>query len=85
MTSKFGKWVEALFEEHKLVRRILVFWAIWLITYVVLTATSKITTIDTASAAMVSTIVGLLATVTAFYIRSRELDDKRDVDKDSAG
>jgi hypothetical protein len=64
--------------HHKLVRRVLVIWAIWLITTVVLTVTDKITTIDTPTAAMVSTIVGILATVTAFYIKSRELDDDSD-------
>lgn len=73
--TKFGKWVEALFEDHKLVRRLLVAWAIWLITHVVLKAAAKIEVIDTPTAAMVSTIVGILATVTAFYIKSRELDD----------
>lgn len=75
---KILEFIEALFEKHKLVRRILVIWAICLITYVVLRATEVITTIDTATAAMVSTIVGILATVTAFYIRSRELDSKND-------
>ena len=74
---KMVELIEALFEKHKLVRRVLVIWAICLITYVVLRATEAITTIDTATAAMVSTIVGILATVTAFYIRSRELDAKR--------
>jgi hypothetical protein len=77
--TKLGKWIEALFEEHKLVRRVLVIWALWLITVVVLDATAKITSIDTASAAMVGSIVGILATVTAFYIKSRQIDD-RDTD-----
>lgn len=77
---KMAELIEALFEKHKLVRRVLVIWAVCLITYVVLRATEAITTIDTATAAMVSTIVGILATVTAFYIRSRELDAKRDDD-----
>jgi hypothetical protein len=76
--NKFWEFIETLFEDHKLVRRVLVIWAIWLITTVVLTVTDKITTIDTPTAAMVSTIVGILATVTAFYIKSRELDDDSD-------
>jgi hypothetical protein len=75
-----GKTIEAAFEQHKLVRRALVIWALWLITVVVLKATEHITTIDTPTAAMISTIVGILATVTAFYIKSRQLDDKHDVD-----
>lgn len=72
-----GQATESAFEDHKLVRRALVIWAIWLITVVVLKATEHITTIDAPTATMVSTIVGILATVTAFYIKSRELDDKR--------
>lgn len=77
-----GRATEAAFEDHKLVRRVLVIWAVWLITVVVLKATEYITTIDAATAGMVSTIVGILATVTAFYIKSRELDDKRKNDVD---
>ena len=73
--TRLGKWVEALFEDHKLVRRLLVLWAVWLITVVVLNAIGKISNIDAAAATMVGSIVGILATVTAFYIRSRELDD----------
>ena len=75
--TRLGRWVEALFEEHKLVRRLLVLWALWLITYVVLDAVEKVDKIDGSAAAMISTIVGILATVTAFYIRSRELDDRK--------
>lgn len=72
--GKIGKFVEALFEEHKLVRRLLVIWAVWLITIVVLDVIEKITVIDAAAASLIATIIGILATVTAFYIRSRELD-----------
>lgn len=71
---KLGALVEALFEDHKLVRRVLVFWAVWLISMVILRYVDLMTTLDTATVAGVSTIVGILATVLAFYIRSRELD-----------
>ena len=77
--TKVWRWIEALFEEHKLVRRFLVFWAVWLITYVILIAVEKITVIDVPAASMISAIIGILATVTAFYIKSREIDD-RDTD-----
>ena len=75
--TRLGRFIEALFEEHKLVRRLLVIWALWLITYVVLDAVDKVKQIDGSAAAMISTIVGILATVTSFYIRSRELDDRK--------
>ena len=81
MWNKFGQWVECLFEDHKLVRRLLVIWAVWLITTVVLDAMNKVAVIDAPAATMITGIIGILATVTAFYIRSRELDGKRnDVD-----
>lgn len=72
--SKFGRAVESIFERHKFVRRIIVCWAIWLITVVVLKFTSVMTQLDTATVAGVGSIVGILATVLAFYIKSRELD-----------
>ena len=71
----FGAWVETLFEDHKLVRRVLVAWAVWLITLVILKFVSLMTTIDTATVSGVGTIVGILSTVLVFYIRSRELDN----------
>ena len=75
-----GGTIESAFEDHKLVRRALVIWAVWLITLVVLRAIQLATVIDTATAAMIGSIIGILATVTAFYIKSRELDDKRKSD-----
>lgn len=81
--SKFGKWVECLFEEHKLVRRLLVFWAVTLISWVILRVIPIVNEINAASASMISAIIGILATVTGFYIRSRELDDKNERADDS--
>ena len=69
-----GEYTESLFEDHKLVRRVLVGWAIWLITLVVLRFVEIMTQLDTATVSGVGTIVGILSTVLVFYIRSRELD-----------
>lgn len=77
-----GKKIDHLFNEHMLVRRLLVIWAIVLITVVVFKLLSIMTTIDTATAAVVSAVVGILATVTGFYIKSRELDAKREHERD---
>ena len=71
-----GEWVERLFEEHKLVRRVLVFWALGLITFVILVSFNDLTLLTASVAAAVGTVVGILSVVIGFYIRSRELDDK---------
>ena len=76
MWERIGRWVECLFEEHKFVRRLLVLWAVWLITLLVLKLISLMTAIDMATGAVVTSIIGILATVLAFYIRSRELDQQ---------
>ena len=69
-----GAFTESLFEEHKFVRRLLVIWAVWLITKVVLKLVDIMTVIDTATASVSATLIGILSTVLVFYIRSRELD-----------
>lgn len=76
-----GAFTEALFETHKLVRRVLVGWSLWLITLVILKFVSLMTAIDTATVSGVGTIVGILSTVLVFYIRSRELDQQKEPKK----
>ena len=71
---KLGQFIETLFEDHKLVRRLTVLWALVLITLVTLKFVSLMTAIDTATVSGVVAIIGILATVLNFYIRSRELD-----------
>jgi len=73
--SRFGNWVECLFEEHKLVRRSLVFWAIFEINRLVTHIIHITTEVNAAVASVVGAIVGILSTVLVFYIRSRELDN----------
>lgn len=74
MLSKFLK---SLFEEHKAARRISLFWAIWLISVVVLRVTEPtvIVGITAAGATVVGSVVGILATVIAFYQWHRNKDD----------
>ena len=81
--TKFGEWVECLFEEHKFVRRLLALWAVAMITFVLAVVFKDLTLITASVAAAVSTVVGILSVVINFYIRSRELDDKRKDDGDS--
>lgn len=72
--TRFGQAIECLFEDHKFVRRFIVGWSLWLITTVVLRFVELMTAVDTATVTGVGTIVGILSTVLAFYIKSRELD-----------
>ena len=66
--------IDRLFNQHALVRRVLVIWAIWLITKFALRIIDLMTVIDTATASVVATFVGILSTVLLFYINSRKLD-----------
>lgn len=78
----WGIWatVTVLFEEHKLARRTALFWCLWLTTVVVLRVTDPevIVQLGGASAAtIVGGVLGLLGTVTAFYLKSREREDRK--------
>ena len=76
--KKFGDYIECLFEEHKFVRRLLVLWAVVMITFILAVVFKDVTLITASVAAAVSTVVGILSVVINFYLRSRELDDKRE-------
>lgn len=76
---RLGEIVECLFEDHKFMRRSLVYWCMTLITlatYAVFKEPEKITA---ASATAISTITGLLTVVIGFYLKSRELDEKHEL------
>lgn len=70
------KLIERLFNEHKFARRFALFWAIWLITLVVLRVTEKVTEINGHVATIVLGVIGILATVIGFYQWSRQNDDE---------
>lgn len=63
-----------LFEEYKLVRRLIVFWAMGLITWTTIVLFTDISLITTAAVSAFGLVIGLLATVIAFYQWSRERD-----------
>lgn len=69
--------VADLFERHKLVRRLALVWACWLITVVVLRVTEAETIIGltAAGATVVTAVIGILATVIAFYQSHRHSED----------
>ena len=74
---RFRKWIESLFEEHKLVRRLMVLWAIILITIIVLATFDDLSLVTASVAAALASVVGMLSVVIGFYIQSRKLDDER--------
>lgn len=72
--------ISVLFTRYKFARRVMLFWAMWLITVVVLRTTDPeiITALGGAAAVgIVGPVVGILATVLGFYAKSRERDDRR--------
>lgn len=76
--TRFGKWIEALFEEHKFVRRTAVLWALLLITFVTYVTFSQLPLLTASVAAALGSVVGILSVVIGFYIKSRQLDDQGD-------
>ena len=75
--AELGRAIERLFEKHKLVRRLLVFWSVALITWVVLRVFSDLTLVTVAVATALATITALLTAVLAFYQWSRQNEDKQ--------
>jgi len=75
-------WMDRLFNKHKVVRRLIIFWVCWLITVTVLRVTEAevITKVGAAGATIVTAVIGMLATVIGLYQWSRNKDD---VDDDS--
>jgi len=79
--------VARLFDDFKFARRVALVWAMWLITVVSLRATEPeiITKLNTASGVIVTGVIGILATVIGFYLKSRERDDDYTKDRDRLG
>lgn len=78
----WGFWatLAVLFEDHKLARRMMLFWVIWICSVVVLRATRPEVLVQlggTAAGIIVTGVLGLLGTVITFYLKSREREDAR--------
>ena len=84
---RFWRAVARLFDDFKFARRATLLWALWLITVVSLRVTEPeiITELNTASGVVVTGVIGILATVVGFYLKSRERDDNRTEDRNRAG
>ena len=72
--SSLIDWFDRLFNKHKLVRRGLMIWAIWIITWVIQRVFADLTLITPSVATALATVVGILATVIAMYQWSRNKD-----------
>lgn len=79
LLSALSDLIESLFERHKLVRRLALGWACWLITVVVLRVTEveALSLVTGAVATVVTAVIGILATVIAFYQWSRQKDEEK--------
>lgn len=67
-------------EDHKVMRRVALIWACWLITIVVLRVTEPYVIVSlggTAAGTIVVSVVGILATVIAFYQHHRSKDEHK--------
>jgi len=67
-------WIDDLFNKHQFVRRMLVLWAVWLITLVILRVTKDLALITTPVAVVVGSVTGLLTLVVTHYQWSRNKD-----------
>ena len=65
------------FPNNKFFRRLVLVWAVLLITVVVLLTWLRTPDISAGTAAALATVVGLLATAIAFYYRTRQHEDDR--------
>lgn len=72
-----GPRIERLFNRHRLVRRLALLWACWLITVTVMrvTAIEALPLVTAPVASVVAAVIGLLSVVIGLYQWSRHKDD----------
>lgn len=75
--------IDALFNKHKFVRRFMVFWAMALITWVIVTVFTDLDALSGHVVTALSIVVGLLSTGIGFYNYQRKMDERTDDDVDS--
>lgn len=67
---------EAL-DKYRVVRRLILLWACWLITFSVMRVFNNLELVNGAVATALTTVVGILTVVVGFYQKGREKDDAR--------
>lgn len=76
MSQRLLNFVNRLFNEYKFVRRVIVVWAIWLISLVALRATADMALVTASVAALAGSVIGILGVVLKFYFDDRNCDGK---------
>jgi len=66
--------LDSYFNKHKGARRTLLLWAVLLITWTVIKVVNLVTVVDGHAVTLAGLVIGLLATVIAFYQWSRIQD-----------
>jgi len=69
--------IKVLFEDHKLARRGTLIWALTVLTIVILRFLDAVTQIDTVTASVFVSILGILSTVLVFYNKHRNEEDMK--------
>ncbi len=69
----FG-WIDRLFNQHKLVRRFSVFWAMITVSLVIAAVFLNMADVTTPVASVAVSVIGLIGTVFGFYFTSRSRD-----------
>lgn len=68
--------IEALFNKHKLVRRLLLLWAVGLITYVINAYVEKMGQVQPVDGTIIIAVIGILTTVLGVYQFHRHQEDR---------
>lgn len=68
----FFGYVNELFEEHKLARRSVLYWALAVVTFTVVMFFRNIDKVGAAQATVITGIIGLVSTCIVFYQWSRD-------------
>jgi len=79
--GKIGDWVRRLFEEYKLVRRVLIGWSMLEVHLTLAAYRANIGNVEGADATIIVSAIGLIGTVLgAGYLWTRDKDDARVLD-----
>ena len=71
-----NNWCDRLFNQHHFVRRLLVVWAVCVLTWVIFQVFTDISRITNAVSTALGLIAGILTTVITFYQWSRNREDR---------
>jgi hypothetical protein len=74
MWLAFKAWIHGLASEHKLFRRSVLLWAVFIISWGTFQMFDDITLISSSAAAAYGTLAGLLTIVIGFYFKHRKDD-----------